>query len=322
MNINDYEIFKKITYNKFINNNKEYNLSSEPYLDIVMHDHCNARCKFCVAKLVHKKEIADIEKQKKKIKYSIENLGVKEVLLLGGEPTLNVKLFDYLDYLEKFDLNKICITTNAIRLKNDVVFRERLFRSCITHINISYMNTQKEAQEYITGQPTYITINDLEDFYELAKKTTKKIRINNNCFRNNNDNLDDIFEFYDDVRNFCDSVKFSPLLKTDSFSTVNEVTEFNLNNILTDSEYDTLLESVINYFSKYEPIINEETFGFVKYVLIPLRTPIILNYNQHGKLREKVIKYNQINNLKLLSTGDLSLSWNREEREYFITEEE
>jgi hypothetical protein len=43
---------------------------------------------------------------------------------------------------------------------------------------------------------------------------------------------------------------------------------------------------------------------------------------QHGKLREKVIKEHKINNIKLLATGDLSLSWNREEKDWFINTEE
>lgn len=318
MNIKDYEIFRKINYKEFINNGRKFLLSTYPYLDIVFNDHCNARCKFCISHLVHKKEFCDIENHKQKIKYAIENLGVKEVLLLGGEPTINDDIFIILDYLKQFNLNKICLTTNGHRMAKDMEYTKKLFSSGITHINLSLMNIDNETQKYISGTNTYIGLDDLKDFKSIADENNVMIRINNNSFRYNNDNLIDIVDFYNSVKDYCHSVKFSPLLKTDDFSTVNEVTEFNRTHTLSDEQYDTLWSNVEDYFSSYPIVRNKETFGFVEYSMIMLDTPIILNYNQHGKLREKVVKENKINNLKLLATGDLSLSWNREEHDYFI----
>jgi organic radical activating enzyme len=318
MDTNNYEIFRKINYIDFENNGNKFLLSTYPYLDIVFNDHCNAKCKFCISHLVHKKVWSNIEKHKQKIKYAIEQLGVKEVLLLGGEPTINDDIFEIIDYLKQFNINKICTTTNGHRMANDYIYAEKLLSSGITHLNMSIMNLNKEKQMYISGSNTYVSLEDLKYFKYLADENGVQIRINNNCFIDNNDHLKDIIEFYNLVKNCCHSVKFSPLLRTDSFSTVNEVTEFNRTHILEDAQYDSLWNNIETYYSDYPIVRNKETFGFVEYSMIMLDTPIILNYNQHGKLREKVVKENKINNIKLLATGDLSLSWNREEIDYFI----
>lgn len=319
MDLSNFEVCRKINYRVFENNREYFFLSTYPYLDIVFNDHCNAECKYCISHLVHKKEWCNIETHKKKIEYAIKNLGVKEVLLLGGEPTINDAIFEIIDFLKQnFKLNKICITTNAHRMSKDHEYAAKLLSSGITHINISLMTLNKERQQYINGTNSYVSINDLMFFKELADYYGVMIRINNNCFLNNNDSLNEIIEFYDLVKNYCHSVKFSPLLKTEGFSTVNEVTEFNQTHTLKDTQYDNLWHEIENHYEDYPIIRNKETFGFVEYSMIMLDTPIILNYNQHNKAREKITKENKINSLKLLVTGDLSLSWNREEKEYFI----
>ena len=315
---NNFEVFRKINYRPFENNGKQFLLSDYPYLDIVFNDHCNAKCKFCIGSLVHKKEWATLDFHRDKIKYAIENLGVKEVLLLGGEPTINTELFDYVSYLKTFNLNKICITTNGHKMSKDLKYAEQLFASGITHVNLSLMSLDEEKQLYISGSKTYVSLDHLKEFKKFADANGVSLRINNNCFKGNNDNLEDILDFYYKVKDHCHSVKFSPLLKTDSFSTINRVTEFNREHLLTDEHYDSLWKEVENHFSHYPIVRNKETFGFVEYSQMLLPTPIILNYNQHGQLRNKIVKEGKINNLKLLSTGNLSLSWNREESDYFI----
>ena len=318
MNTDDYEIFKVPHYKLFVNNERTFQLSSVPYLDIVFNDHCNAKCKFCIAHLIHKKLKSNINNFKPKIEYAINSLGVREVLLLGGEPTINDDIFEIIDYLKTFDLDKICITTNGHRMAKDSNYASKLLSSGITHINLSLMNLDREKQAYISGTDTYIGIESLKAFFEVSKHKGVKLRINNNVFVGNHDTEEDMLDFYDDVKDYCDSVKFSPLLKTDSFSTVNEVTEFNRTHILSDEQYDSLWHSVEYHFNNYPIVRNERTFGFVPYSMIVLPTPIILNFNQHGQLKEKVVQEGKINNLKLLVTGDLSLSWNREEKDWMI----
>ncbi len=312
------EVFRKVNYLPFKNKGRAFYLSDYPYLDIVMNDNCNARCKFCIGRLVHRQERPTLDSQKAGIKYAIDTMGVKEVLLLGGEPTINNTLFDYVHYLKtNFNLKKICLTTNAHRMAKDPSYAEQLFSSGITHVNISYMSTDPDKQKYISGTNLYISPDMMRRFKRLAELYGVHIRVNNNVFVNNHDTVGSMIQFYAEMMDCCHSLKFSPLLKTDSFSTVNEVTEFNSANILSDEKYDSLWHGFEAEYFDHPIVRNPYTFGFVEYSMILAPTPIILNYNHHGKLRQKVLE-GYVNNLKMLPTADLSLSWNREEKDYFI----
>lgn len=321
MKISDFEIFKTNKYSKFINNEKEYLINQEPYLDIVLTDFCNANCGFCIADLIHTKLKLDFEVMKEKVLFALDNMNVKEVLLLGGEPTISKNLIPTIEWLKSLNrLNKICMTTNGILLSKNYGFLDDVFSSGLTNCNISFMNYKEDKQKEITNKCS-IGLEGLNKIKYVADKYDVKIRINNNIFKNNNDTLDKVIDFFRIVRNFCNSVKFSPLLKVDSFSVLDIKTKWVNENILSDDEYDKLFDEIEKHYINLHDISiieNNEQFGFVKNTLIPLDVPIILNYNQHGQMMNKVINENKINNIKLLPNNELSLSWNRELKNYFI----
>lgn len=325
MNIKEYEVFKfgENRYTEFTNNEKTYLLNKEPYLDIVLTDHCNANCGFCIADLIHDKLDGDIGIFKKKILFAIEKMNVREVLLLGGEPTMSRMLIPMIEWLTTLNLDKIIMTTNGIRLATNPKYRKLVFSAGLTNINISFMNTNIDKQKEITTSKYVLTVNDIKEIYADAKQSGINLRINSNVFVGNNDSLIDIIDFYNQVSPYCDSIKFSPLLEVDNFSVVNFKTQWAKTNRLNDEQVLGLFNSIHYYFSeKYNMSIieNDLQFGFVKNTLIPLKTPIVLNWNfgNYTGMMKKVTEENKINNLKLLSNNELSLSWNRESEEYFI----
>jgi len=183
------------------------------------------------------------------------------------------------------------------------------------------MSLGEKEQREITSSGNALTFEGLKDIYKSAWEHGVQLRINNNVFRGNNDTLNTMVNFYNVVKPFCNSIKFSPLLKTDSFSVVDAKSKWVCENILSDDEYDKLFSELENFYRvRYgiSVITNNETFGFVKNSIIPLLKPIILNWNQHGQMMNKVVKESKINNIKLLPNNELSLSWNRESSEYFL----
>lgn len=319
--IEEFEVFKQFKYEKFVNEGRLFNLSSEPYLDIVLTDYCNSDCGFCIGNLSKNKSVGNKEVYKEKIKWAVDNMNVKEVLLLGGEPTTSTMLFDIIEFCTKLNLNKICITTNGYKLK-DEQFRKRLLSSGITNINISLMNTNKEFQLKYNKGKGFLGYEDLYNIKNISKKNNVKVRINSNIWKGNLDTLRSVRDHYTILELLCDSIKFSPLLKVDSFSVTQETNDWVNSNILLDEEYDKLFNSIINHYeltNRVSSINNQYTFGFVRNTLIPLiKTPIILNWNQHGQMMNKVVTEKKINNIKLLTNNELSLSWNKEESDYFI----
>ena len=326
MKISDYEVFKfgENKYTEFINNGKTYLLNKEPYLDIVLTDYCNANCWFCIADLIHKKLSGDFDTFKQKVLFAINKMNVREVLLLGGEPTMSKMLIPMIKWLKTLQLDKIVMTTNGIRLAQNEEYREAVLSSGLTNINVSFMNVDIDKQYNIVNSKYILKIADIKAIYNTAKKYNVNVRINNNIFLGNNDNLLDIIDFYNQTHNYCDSIKFSPLLETDSFSVVDVKTTWAKSNRLSDDQVFNLFNDIQNYYSdKYNMSIieNDLQFGFVKNTMIPLKQPIILNWNfgNYTGMMKKVTEENKINNLKLLSNNELSLSWNRELTEYFIS---
>jgi len=325
MKISEYEIFKfgENKYTEFINNGKTYLLNKVPYLDIVLTDFCNANCWFCIADLIHDKLNGDFHLFKKKVLFAVERMNVREVLLLGGEPTMSKFLIPMIKWLKTLNLDKIIITTNGIRIAQNKEYREMLLSSGLTNINISFMNTDIDKQKNITNSKYILKVADIKEIYKTANENNVNVRINNNIFLGNNDSLHDVIDFYNQVHNYCDSVKFSPLLETGAFSVIDIKTKWAKTNMLTDEQTLNLFNNIQNYYSdKFNVSIieNDLQFGFVKNTMIPLKQPIVLNWNfgEYTGMMKKVIEENKINNLKLLTNNELSLSWNREMSEYFI----
>lgn len=326
MKISNYEIFKfgENKYTEFINNGKSYLLNKEPYLDVVLTDSCNANCDFCIADLIHTKLNCDLEIFKEKIIFAIEKMNVKEVLLLGGEPTMSKNLIPMIKFLKILNLDKIVMTTNGIKLSQDKDYRNEILSSGLTHINISFMNIDNDKQKNIVNSKHILCINDIRTICLDASKYNVDVRVNNNIFLGNNDSVFDMISFYNMVSPYCDSIKFSPLLETDNFSVVDVKTEWVKNNKLSDEDTLELFENFQNYcYENFHVSIieNDLQFGFVKNTMIPLKTPIILNWNfgNFTGMMKKVTEERKINNIKLLPNNELSLSWNRESEEYFIS---
>jgi molybdenum cofactor biosynthesis enzyme MoaA len=324
MTITDYEIFKfgENRYTEFFNNDKKYLLNKEPYLDVVLTDHCNADCNFCIADLIHKKLNGDLEKFKEKILFAINHMNVREVLVLGGEPTMSSMLIPIVEWLSTLNLDKIVMTTNGIKLAYNHEFRERILSSGLTHINISFMNLNIDKQQLATNSKL-LTVQQIEDIYEVAFKYNVKRRINNNIYKGNNDTLQELISFYNEVKCCCDSVKFSPLLPVDNFSVINVKTEWASKHIIPNDEIELLFNKIQDYYTNKYPISiieNDLQFGFVKNTMIPLKVPIILNWNfgDYTGMMKRVAEENKINGIKLLPNNELSLSWNRELPEYYI----
>lgn len=328
MNISDFEVFKfgENKYTEFVNNGKTYQLNKEPYLDVVLTDHCQANCNFCIADLIHDKLNGDFEIFKTKVLYAVNNMNVREILLLGGEPTMSKNLIPMIKWLNTLNLDKIVMTTNGIRLATNPEYRKEVLSAGLTNINISFMNVDVKKQEQVVNSKHILCVDDIKNIYVDAKSNGVKMRINNNIFLNNNDTLSEVTNFYNLVSPHCDSIKFSPLLETDSFSVVDFKTLWARTNRLNDEYTYKLFNAIQMYYSdKYNMSIieNDLQFGFVKNTMIPLKTPIVLNWNfgNFTGMMKRVVEKNQINNLKLLSNNELSLSWNRELSEYFIVTE-
>lgn len=328
MNILELEVFKKSVYSHFISNNKSFLLSNQVFLSLMLGDICNAKCKFCISSLVHDKIVPKLDEHRKnQIRFAVETMGVKDILIVGGEPTIHNNFFEHVDYLKTFEsIEKICVTTNGHKFipgdnpKETDKFMKKFIGSGITHLNLSLMSWDSNKQKLWNGTNKSLSAANVSRIYGVCQEYDVNFRINTNVFIGNNGTIGSMLDFLCGCRGRCDSVKFSPLLLTDSFSVVNEVNKFNRERSFSQEGYDKLFHEFEDQFKCYPIVRNKETFGFVEYstILTPFDPAIVLNYNHRGRLREVCLNEDKINSVKLLPTNELSLSWNREEADMFI----
>lgn len=292
------EVLRECRYNKY----DIGMVSDRAYLSIVMTNDCNKNCFYCINSATDKSLQLPIGKSIENIRSVVAKYGVREAVILGGEPTLHPGLFEFIDGLKTVGLDRFGITTNGVKLQ-DKEFCTRLAKSGVSWINIS----SDDVWDFQNLYKAYTTIKDAN--------WKCKVRININVYRDHNDTETKLMTITSTYASCCDEMRVSNLIYKDDFSVNTTNNPMSKNNILTDDEYRELFDTFIDRMSsRYTLIDNPLALGFVRYVLIPARTPIIINYNIGSKVSEQIcendIQNRKIHTFKCLVTGDISLSWN------------
>lgn len=298
---NSLEIFKQNTYNP-----TDIGLvSSNAYLSIVTTNNCQMKCPYCINSETDHSLNLDVDKAIINITSLVKKYGVSEAIMLGGEPLLHPNLFDLIKRLRiESGLKILRLTTNGIRLKNNPEFIKKLIDKNygIQGINISFHNED------------FMSYSELQQVVELIKlyNSDIKVRININIWRGNLDSLQDLLEHLSKI-DFADEFRVSNIIPKDSFS-VNPINEGE-SLVLPVEQYFSIFNSLIDHYIPHYAIFeNEQTLGFVRYLLIAKPSPIIINWNIGSTVSKQVCENNietrEVNTFKCLVSGDISLSWN------------
>ena len=306
IDVNSLEIFRTPHYIKNdIGWNKNVLINKNAYLSIIVTNKCQMKCFYCINSKTDQSLDLPIELAIDNINLLIDKYNIEEAILLGGEPLLHPEIFNLIKRLRtETKLKIIRLTTNGIKLKNNASFIKKLVdpQYGIQGINISFHNEE------------FMTLQELKECYSYIKKYNSdiKVRLNTNIWKNNLDTIESLLSFLNETT-FVDEIRVSNIIPKDSFS-VNDV---NVKNelILTDLKYEKLFTKIMNYYSsEYTIINNDDTLGFVRYVLIPTFRPIVINWNINSTVAEQICENDlsdiKINTFKCLVSGDISLSWN------------
>lgn len=298
INNNSLEALRECKYNKC---DIGY-VSDNAYMSIVMTNKCQKKCFYCINSNTDQTLQLPIEKALVNINKFVDKYGIKEAVLLGGEPTTHPQLFEFIEGLKKTNLERFGITTNGLCLRNHE-FVDKLCSCGLSWINISIDS----------DDDLFLSKENLEYLYN--KENRPKIRINTNVYRGNHDNHYRLIEFLMKASPVCDEFRVSNLIEKDSFS-VNTVQNDN-SRILSKDEYKELFQAVIDYYQDVEElsvIYNPKALGFVEYYLIPTRKPIIINWNLDSEVADQIcendLENRKVHTFKCLVNGEISLSWN------------
>lgn len=301
---NSLEIFKQNEYRQ-----TEIGLvSNNAYLSIVATNNCQRECFYCINSCTDKTLELPIDKAKVNIKKLVDKYGIKEAVILGGEPLLHSDIIELCDAVKRAGIKRLYLTTNGIVLAKDDDALIAELSAYLTGINISYHNEN------------FITFTKLQQIYRRFHDNGVKVRVNTNIWRGNHDTFKEFLDFIrmltrDSFMQVCDEVRVSNLIFKDSFSVNTKNNVLSREKILSDAEYENLFNKYLAFEGGNHAIfVNHETLGFVRYYLVPSPVPVIVNWNLNSKVAEQVCEndmaHRKINTFKCLVNGEISLSWN------------
>ncbi|MBQ7184263.1 MAG: radical SAM protein [Clostridia bacterium] len=284
-----------------------YRVSSELFLDAVFTSRCGCACPWCVSRtLVTAPE--DRPAWERAVFDAFRLFDIKSVIILGGEATSDPDFFGKTEHLARAmprDAGtKLILTTNGIALR-DENFLDRLLASGIDAVNISRMHHDQETNDRVFGCRT-LSAEEIGLIGRRLRDTGRTLRLNVNVWRGN---LDSVAEMETFVRCFagkCDAVKFTPLMATDMFGTVPEVTRISRALAIPENEIAGLWDAFIRAHRLTGRA--HEVLGFVDYAETEVvGQRVILKYAQ---VEDKYDRDRDIPTLKIYPNGCLSNEWN------------
>lgn len=111
---------------------------------LTINRECNMRCKWCYAQESNydKNDNMAILDAKKAIDM-IESLGIKNVILIGGEPTKHKDIVNIIEYC-KYKGIQVCMVTNGLAFEN-LNYLKKLTESGLRKINLSIKGDSKQT---------------------------------------------------------------------------------------------------------------------------------------------------------------------------------
>ncbi len=190
----------------------------QDWLEVMLENKCNGNCFFCIEKNGFKPKTVDWSTLASKILKTNK----KNILLLGGEPTLYPDLKNLIQAIT-YDNRNVYITTNGGKLMNENFAEENL--SLITGINISIHHYDLERNKKITGID--LIEEYLVDVIKWFQSKNITVRINCNCIAGEIDSKEEILEFIDVAKSWeVNSVRFAELKNDDRFVDLAKIFEY------------------------------------------------------------------------------------------------
>ena len=222
-----------------------YQVSSELFMDVVFTAACDCACPWCIART---REYAREDRQawQAALQEAFERFDIRSVILLGGEATQDPAFFEKLAAVEsalrRHPVEHLILTTNGVRLR-DPDFVSALLDTGIDAVNLSRMHWDQSVNDRVFGRPTPDR-GEIAALYRRLHDAGRTLRLNVNVWRGNLDCVEGLNRFVDCFRGCCDAVKFTPLMRTDMFDTVPEVTAFAAAHAMDEAEIASLFDAM------------------------------------------------------------------------------
>ena len=176
-------------------------------LRVQLTDACNFRCFYCMPPHVQFLPSRECLRAAELIEICsiLADLGIEEIRISGGEPTIRQDFDEIVRGLSALPLKKLGVTTNGFCLKEKLsIFKETRCR----HINVSLDSLREERFRAITRADHF------KNVYQgilAAQEMGFHVKVNVVLMKDFND--DEIFDFIEFSRRFGIDVRFLELMK-------------------------------------------------------------------------------------------------------------
>lgn len=189
-----------------------YPLIAPEHVYFSLTNRCCLRCIMCdIPKSSSGQENEVTTPEAKKIIQQIKELGVRHLILSGGEPLLRKDILELIDFSKEAGIAWVDIITNGTLIDDDCA--QKLVKSGLNHITVS-LDGLLEANDQIRGKGSFskssAAIDKLNFYKEKLNLKGPSIGIN---FTILNKNIGDILKITEFARNKkCNTVVFQPVL--------------------------------------------------------------------------------------------------------------
>lgn len=180
-------------------------------LRVQITDVCNFRCFYCIpepARFMSSKDLLSTT-EVIKICSNLVDLGVDEMRVSGGEPTLRPDFLDIIAGLSGLPVKKLGVTTNGLFLKNKLV---TLRKTKCQHINISLDSLNRNTYRLITKTNYF---DKVLEAVSAAQIMGFRVKVNVVMLRGINDR--EVFDFIEFSAREKVEVRFLELMKIGPF---------------------------------------------------------------------------------------------------------
>lgn len=176
-------------------------------LRISILDKCNFRCFYCMpldATFIPEKQLLS-PREIREISSTLVDLGITQIRVTGGEPTVRKEFKEIMTLLAKLPLKKLCLTTNGLLLSRHLPMLKDI--GC-HHINISMDSLSEEKFNTITRSKGFRLVYST---VLKAKAMGFHIKINTLLLKGMND--DELIDFVHFSAEHDIEVRFLELMK-------------------------------------------------------------------------------------------------------------
>jgi len=246
----------------------------------------------------------DIATIKKVIKEAYE-MGVRSLILIGGEPFLEPRLFELVSFANLCGMSGVTVVTNGILFSKEII--EKMFEANLSNLSVSIDAASEEVFSKIRGENVLKKMIDNINLINSLKEKENKPSPNICCVCTIMDqNLEELME----VINLCKKLKISQIIFQPVVGNNTDQARADFNSLVfIPQNRFKILDDAIDSLIKYK-LSNKDNFRFIANSLKHLK--LIKNYFR-GKLKPQEIPcYAGYNRIQVVQEGKIYFCVNQD----------